>query len=388
MTGRTGPALEGRWDTYVLHQGNEALNFWRKRFSVGPVNVLFVAGLGFDPRAAIAIETLLNLGGAGSRELLILEFDEGPESPSKVHADLVHTNSDRLSRLFAAPRTLRRVAVSMFSADRRISSLSASRIFQRVDDVAPFDDVIVDISSLPRSIYFPLIAKILFLVDRLRTVERTVNLHVIVSENAALDRRILDVGLEEAAEYIHYFRGGVDREGTTNHPRLWIPLLGEGQLAKLEKINALVRPDEICPVLPFPAMNPRRADDLVLEYHRFLFDDLRVEPRNFIFASETNPFQVYRQIRRAVNHYTETLDPLGPCKVVLSALTSKVLSVGALLVACELKEAKMSVGIAHVEVQGYELRPEDGVGNDSDSQLFDIWITGDCYETTTREAPC
>ncbi|HEX7680741.1 MAG TPA: hypothetical protein VF713_21580 [Thermoanaerobaculia bacterium] len=209
-----------------------------------------------------------------------------------------------------------------------------------------------------------------------------------MSEDAALDRRILDVGLEESAEYIHYFRGGVDREGTANHPLLWVPLLGEGQLAKLEKINALVRPDEICPVLPFPSLNPRRADDLVLEYHRFLFDDLRVEPRNFIFASETNPFQVYRHIRRAVKHYTETLEPIGPCKIVLSALTSKVLSIGALLVACELKEAKMSVGIAHVEVQGYELRSEpDGAGTDSNSQLFDIWITGDCYETTTREDP-
>jgi len=36
-------------------------------------------------------------------------------------------------------------------------------------------------------------------------------------------------------------------------------------------------PDEICPVLPFPALNPRRGDNLVLEYRDLLFDRLRID---------------------------------------------------------------------------------------------------------------
>jgi hypothetical protein len=238
---------------------------------------------------------------------------------------------------------------------------------------------------LPRSIYFPLIAKLLFLIDRAAASGRTVNLHVVVGEDPSLDQRIGDVGIADAAEYVHLFRGGVDLESTATHARLWLPLLGEGQGSKLERINDLVRPDEICPVLPFPSVDPRRADNLVLEYHRLLFDEFRVEPRNFIYASESNPFQVYRHIRRAALQYVDALAPLGGCKVVLSSLTSKVLSIGALLVAYELKEAKMNVGIAQVEVQGYEILDAAPATVPASTRLFDIWIAGDCYVPSARE---
>jgi len=144
-------------------------------------------------------------------------------------------------------------------------------------------------------------------------------------------------------------------------------------------------PDEICPVLPFPSLDPRRSDNLVLEYRDLLFDRLRIEPRNFIYVSERNPFDVYRQIQRTIHHYREVhrevLGPLGGCKTVLSALSTKLLSVGALLVAYELKQAKVDVGIAYVGSQGYIM--DDGSGSPRQqiqSELFGLWLTGECYE--------
>ncbi len=375
-----------RWSSYVLHEGADVSRFWSQRYGAGPRDVLLVVGRGFDPRMCFAAETLLALGGEGRRDALLLEFDEGPDSPSQAYAERVAENATRLEELFASRGAIRRHPIAMLSADRRrISSRSAALVFKREDEVTAYGDIIVDISALPRSIYFPLIAKLLFLIDRAAASSRTVNLHVVVGEDPSLDQRIGDVGIADAAEYVHLFRGGVDLESTATHARLWLPLLGEGQGPKLERINDLVRPDEICPVLPFPSVDPRRADNLVLEYHRLLFDEFRVEPRNFIYASESNPFQVYRHIRRAALQYVDALAPLGGCKVVLSSLTSKVLSIGALLVAYELKEAKMNVGIAQVEVQGYEILDAAPATVPPSTRLFDIWIAGDCYAPSARE---
>jgi len=118
---------------------------------------------------------------------------------------------------------------------------------------------------MPRAVYIPLIAKILHILDHARTSagRMHLNLHVFVWEDAALDQNIRDEGIEDTAVYLHPYSGAMDREATAGQPKVWIPLLGEGQRVQLERIHDLVVPDEICPVLPSPSVNPRRGDDLV-----------------------------------------------------------------------------------------------------------------------------
>jgi len=110
-----------------------------------------------------------------------------------------------------------------------------------------------------------------------------------------------------------------------------------------------------------------------------LFERLRVETRNFIYASETNPFEVYRQLRRSILHYGEALKPWGGSKAVISANSSKLLSVGALLAAYELKRADVDIAIAHVESHGYTLNGTEGANAAQDeSTLYGLWLSGDC----------
>jgi len=199
---------------------------------------------------------------------------------------------------------------------------------------------------------------------------------VVVSESLDLDRVIRAQGIDDEATYLHSFSGGVDMEATANIPRVWIPILGEDRGGELERIYDLVRPNEICPVLPFPSSDPRRGDNLILYYRELLFDRLRVEPSNIIYASEKNPFEVYRELTRTVNRYSDALRPLGGCKVVISTLSSKLLSLGALLAAYELRRAGKEVGIAHVEARGYEIFHVDP---DVCVELFELWLTGECY---------
>jgi hypothetical protein len=156
--------------------------------------------------------------------------------------------------------------------------------------------------------------------------------------------------------------------------------MGERQKDQLAAIYDLVKPDEICPVLPSPSLNSRRGDDLVLEYQDFLFDQLRVEPRNFIYASERNPFEAYRQIRQTIEQYRDTLGPLGGSKFVLSALSSKLLSVGALLVAYELRSVKIDVGIAHVDCHGYVIDAAATPAPWPSGELFGLWLAGEFDE--------
>ena len=163
---------------------------------------------------------------------------------------------------------------------------------------------------------------------------------------------------------------------------MWFPLLGENQRVQLARIYDLINPAEICPLLPSPSMDPRRGDNLVIEYRELLFDRLRVETRNFIFASETNAFEAYRQLRRAILHYAEALEPFGGSNAVISANSSKLLSVGALLAAYELNVqdgAELLSRMLRHTVMMVNASSDDLDRLASESRLQGLWLSGDCY---------
>ena len=365
-----------RWENYVLESGSNLIEFFRSHFSI-PRDVCFILGKGFDPRMCAGVEALIQIGGKGRRDVVVIEYDEGAASPSNVYQGFVDQNLKQLQSL-VSEKAISSRSVKMFSDDgRRTTSRSAEGLFTSIEEFKAYSDIVVDISAMPRGIYVPLIAKCLHLID---TSGRTnLNLHVIVSESPHLDGQIYDEGPDEAADYIHPFRGGSDREGSGRQPRVWIPILGEGQVVQLKRIYDLVVPDEIAPLMPSPSLDPRRGDDLAYEYRELLFDQLRVEPRNIIYASERNPFEAYRQLRQTIGHYQLALAPLGGCLSVLSVVSTKLLSLSALLAAYELKQAKINIGIAHVESQGYRADESCFEVKNTQAVLFGMVLTGEYY---------
>ena len=328
----------------------------------------------------LGLEALLRAGGLGLRDCIVIEFDEGPDSPSAMHSDLLAQNKVKLDQLIKDRGTKLIKEVHMWSEDgrRRIGSLGGANVFTGLSDFSNYTDIIIDISALPRGIYFSLIGKVLYILDsNPKEAAAVPNLFVIVSESAELDRRIKEKGIDDFAYYVHGFARDLEREATLNIPKVWIPILGEDQRGQLERIYSLVNPDEICPVFPSPSFYPRRGDELLTEYREYLFEELLVEPRNIIYAAEQNPFDVYRQIHRTVQHYNKALKPLGGSKVAISALSSKLISIGALLSAYELINAELSVGIANIEAQGYQI---EGETKSIKTELFTLWLAGDCYE--------
>ncbi len=374
-------SLAGRWSNYVLASGEELQKLLKLHCANAKRDICFILGQGFDPRMNMGLHAVLEAGGEGRRHIVSLEFDEGSSSPSHYHQDSVDQNLIELQRLKNGHCTNEVKTVKMWAPDgRRISSRSAANLYSRAEEFAGFSDVFLDISALPRSIFYPLLAKLLYLQEHDSGEGRKLNLFVLVAESPQVDAQIIDEGVDEAADYTHLFRSGTDRMSATGEPKVWIPILGEGQRIQLERLYELVTPQEICPILPSPALNPRRGDNLIIEYRELLFDRLRVEPRNILFASERNPFEVYRQVRKTILHYQRALSPLGGCHPVVSSVSTKLLSIGALLAAYELKQAKLAVGIAHIETHGYRIQNEHELKQmAARSTLFGLWLSGECY---------
>jgi hypothetical protein len=370
-----------RWRNYLLRGGEGFATFWAKFLAEQERDLLFVLGHGFDSRMCEGLECILSAGGSGARDIALIAFDEGGESPSHSYVEQRTANGDRLESLAQGRGKIRNRHIRMFSDDnRRIGARSIAQEFTSPDEFSAYTDVVVDISALPRSLYMPLLAKLLALFDGEPQHGRKPNLHVIVSHSPTTDSAIVEEGLEESASYLHGFAAAkLESESTSSQPKIWIPVLGKRQQVQLERIHQFVAPDEICPLLPSPAQNPREGDSIMIEYRELLFDQLRIEPRNIIYAAESNPFEVYRQIMRSILHYDRALKPLGGCKVALSAMSSKLASVGVLLAAYELgrRDPNVTVGVAHVESHGY--RVEQLVDPCPAPTLFTLWLSGECY---------
>ncbi len=231
-------------------------------------------------------------------EIDLICFDEGEQSPSQDYKALADENLRRLGELTNGYTVTKRT-IAMYSAqNRRITARSAESLYKQVREFADVTDIIVDISALPRSVFLPIVAKLLHLCDQ--PGGKGKNLLILADESAELDSVIIEEGIDEEADYVHPFRGDAEREAAASKPRVWFPLLGENQGVQLKRVYELVKPEEICPLLPAPSSDPRRGDNLVLEHRSFLFDELRVDPRNFLYAAESNPFEVYRQLMRAI----------------------------------------------------------------------------------------
>jgi len=145
-----------RWQNYILHQNAELARFWKAHLSEKRRNVLFILAKGFDPRMCYGFEMLLQAGGDGQRDIFLIQFDEGPTSPSQNYRSWVEHNLQKLQTLISGRGTLKERPIQMRSPEgRRIESHSALGMFQNVSEFSDYTDIVLDISAMPRAVYFP-----------------------------------------------------------------------------------------------------------------------------------------------------------------------------------------------------------------------------------------
>ena len=360
----------------MLSVGDAARGLWTALLAERKRKLLYIMGHGFDPRMCDGAALNLRCGGDGERDCVLFAY-RGQEFLTEREEIAIDQNRDHLNTLFTSRGAVTELSITLRDESKRfVGAEEASTAVQRLG-VGDYDDVVIDVSATPRTIVLTILSQLLYVVDRLRNDNgKVVNLHVISVENPTIDESIEQVGIDEAPTMLPHFVAEIDAEASAAQPRIWFPILGERRVDRFRKLNDYIRPNEICPVLPSPCVNPRRGDQLIDEYREVLFDALRVDPRNIIYASETNPFECYRQLEQSIRAYRSTLDILGGCKAFVSPLSSRLLSVGALLACYELREI-LPVGIAYVETHNYNLQPIED--NRTANVIHSLWIAGEAY---------
>ena len=257
---------------------------------------------------------------------------------------------------------------------RSIGGIRISEAFRDPQTYAGFSDVVVDITALPAELYFPLIATLLDIWHSETPRPQSLgNLHITVCHNPEVDSMILPEGGDKA-DLMYGFPGTLQRASIGNPIGVWAPVLGENQFGRLQKITEFVGPEVVAPVLPFPAKNPRRGDELILEYRSLIFDTWAVDPTDFIYADEHNPFDLYSKLCALSSNYKESLRSIGTAQMVVSSHSSKLHALGVLLASWE-----QGFGVSHVQPTGHTVNGSFGLEHEN-GELFEIWLAGDAYD--------
>ncbi|MCC7253628.1 hypothetical protein [Hyphomicrobium sp.] len=383
------------WNHYVYRRGDGVHDLWGPLFKRRPMRLLYIAGKGFDVRAQVVLrECVASIRSSGQvveAASLTLVAVKGYELDPALLA-LTEVNAAALETIFAPLGASQSVAISAAATEEsEISATQAIRlgvdaVLRQVTDQT---DIILDVSSIPRVVYLALMTSILNrLVPRKKEENALsqcgVNFQVVVAEDAGLDAQILAEDPSSDPVLVPGFSSAVQAESVQDWPLVWFPILGEhrvNQLLQILKSNVIPDQAEICPVLPHPSSNPRRADRLLLEYKEPLFDQRETPTSNILHAHESNPFEAYRQLLQAMIRYRDSLRILGGCRLVVSPLGSKLITLGAGLACFDMRpddlSAQYGIAIPHAEPTRYVASVE--ALTSSRPGISALLLTGEAY---------
>ncbi|MCA1457598.1 hypothetical protein I6F35_31135 [Bradyrhizobium sp. BRP22] len=394
------------WESYVFRRGVEVEELWDQLFtdrkkSGKPLRLLYVTGRGFDVRAnAVLAKYVERLTASGcpveKAELLLVGFS-GYNLSTELHAQ-TSKNEAELKAVFDAVGSSKAIVIGATAeGEDDISSTVALRrgadeVLRNISDQT---DIVLDVSSLPRVAYLTILLALLAKVlpegkngDGLHA--KGLSLQVLVAEDAALDSKISSEDPANDLTLIPGFSEALQSEAQTDEPLVWFPVLGENRLAQIVKLESSI-PEwaEICPVLPHPSRNPRRGDKLLVEYESILFAKRDTPLSNILYANESHPFEAYRQLFAAMMRYRKTMSVIGGCRMVVTPLASKLITVGTALACFEMKvesaQHRSSVAIPYAEPKRYEASVQNML--ESRPVISALVLTGDAYLDSSPPAP-
>lgn len=356
-----------RWDPCVVQEAEDLEAFFAQWVDKADKRCLLIGGAGFDPRATLIPKRFSALTKCQTEGIFFREERILDQPLLRPCAD---KNEAVIKELLGNTRFPK---IEIFSegvtavGGRRALAEFASFSF----DV--FTDIFVDISALSCGVFFSLVR---FLVDVCdQNKNRHLNLHLLVVEQPLFDLKIQGIPADTAA-MLHGFKGDRSLDGSWGEALLWIPSLSMNHGDSLTKIYQFIQrtdtPIDVCPIVPFPGLDPRMPDRLVEEYREHL-DTWRADHRNFLYSAESDPLDSYRSISNLVAARSEIFAGFGGSQVVLSPLGNKMLSVGVLLAAVE-----MNLPVVMVESIGYD-EAQHSPGESGPSFLKHVWLCGEAY---------
>ena len=369
------------WKDYVLLKGQECIDYFQNEEKIG--KTLMILGRGFDERMCAGLALIQ--GSIKELDIWQVRFREAKNSDSERYAEKVLENQKRLQEI-ACGCKIEEKEIDMWDNkngnEHSVAEIQAMKFVRNHQvEIEAYDSIILDVSALPQSIYF------LLLDELLTAFYPTKQIFVLATENYHVDKKTNPVGLEEEAHYFMKYGAPKTIQDKIEKPVIWMPVLGECSVERLSKCYKCIMQTaaykEICPVVPFPSLNERRADEIIMKYRKLLFGSWEVEKKNIIYASETNPFQVYRRICETVDHYSKVLMALSDTQdetessaFVFSAMTSKLMSVGTFLAAYNLRKEKYDVMIVGLNNRGYHLEEQES-NNQAENVVYCLCLSDD-----------
>lgn len=364
--------MRRHWENCISNFDNAVDDFVADYFADADRRVLLVAAAGFDPRTQRISRMLVDT--LGDRLAAIYIREERPGA-----SDMLIEQADRNE---AALKTIVPNSVIMkvdvFADDgapvggaRIVSYLAQHPVADEVTDV------ILDLSALSIGVGFP--AARMLLEDCEAADNRT--FHLMIVSNPEMDDRISSVPSSRQGS-VKGFAPPVEAEGH-GLAQVWIPQLARGRALALTQIGANIqRRYKICPLLPFPARNPRRADDLLAEYQTELVNEWEVDPRDVVYASERNPLDCYRTLSTLKTRFDRTMRGTYEPRMVLSPVGSKVIAAGALMAAIE-----HDMAVQYLETESYVFNPAGSDHNELPDMTVHLILSGPLYASYNEMAP-
>ena len=333
--------MRPHWENCITHADERLAGFVTEYFGAPERRCLLVAAAGFDPRSVRIAEML---GATLGDRLSAIVVREERRTPSANLISAADANEAAIRRLVPACSTM---SIDVFGDDgAAIGGIRIARELDRIPLPPGTTDVVLDLTALSIGIGFPA-AKLL-----LHKCEQDPNLtfHIMIASNPDLDDRITaEPGDRPMA--VHGFAGPAAAGTVLEVATIWLPMLARGRAGALAKIGTTASDYyKICPVVPFPARNPRRADELLDEYRQQLVDEWATDPRDLVFVSETNPLDCYRTLSTLKQRYDRTVAGTYEPQIILSPVGSRVIAAGALMAAIE-----HDMPVHYVETVRYEL---------------------------------
>jgi hypothetical protein len=353
-----------RWDPCFRHQGDQAKAFLHNFLSNKDRRVLLVAAAGFDPRSRVIPTVIAN---AALDRTTALWIRENRPTASQTLLDTADHNAAALLQQFPGSTT---APIEVFARDGAI--VGGRAIIESVRALAfdKYTDIVVDISAMSLGVFFPLIR---FLDESLRERAIAANLHVTITENSDVEQAISAIASDRVVAP-HGFQGGLRLDRSARAITLWLPQLESGRRAILDRVFRQLDPQDVCPILPFPASNPRYPDQLLEQYNDEFEDDWEVHARNVVFAEERNPVDLYRTLLRIDTSRKRVFQQLGGSLLVLSPLGNKSLALGAMMAAIE-----RDFPVLYVEPFGYSVNPPQILDAPLNTTLHHVWLAGEPY---------
>ena len=335
---------------------------------------LFIMGEGFDPRMLVGVKAILKADEAAN--ILLICYAEKQFAKNPVNMDAKDKNMRLLQEL--TPKYLKKQQISIWK-----SQLGETVVCESVrkaitkETVHGDDEIIVDLSAMPRAISFNIIKR---LIDINKQLGQAKKINIVYCENSALDDDIKSIIATDTAEYLQGFGAfSAGMEATNDNIKVWFPVLGLNEDKALSIIDKFLAPDEICPILPFPAADIRREENIIRVYGAELFRKYGIEKRNIIYVPENQPLLMYQKLCHTVEFYERALNQGGKDGInyVFSSQGSKAMDAGVLLTLMELSK-DYTVAMAIVENEGYN--KESTVYSEANNELCCICLNDNEFE--------